>query len=200
VLLDATSTHNPWTSSKRNKRRGVNFLWFLILHSAVQSRKALFKTIFILIFLTVLSALADPNMPLRQIKQAFRKKSLECHPDLCPPSERASAENAFKELAEAYAKLSGRKWPGKTGVQVWKYAIACLSMAIWHSQGYALGTYVNSCLAGTPVSDWSQHNFYQQARQRRAWSGSRTPARFSNAGLALLICIPLAFTGVMLGQ
>ena len=41
-----------------------------------------------------------------QIKQAFRKKSLQCHPDLCPPSQRPSAELAFRELAEAYAALS----------------------------------------------------------------------------------------------
>ncbi len=41
-----------------------------------------------------------------QIKAAFRKKSLQCHPDLCPPIQRESAEQAFRELAEAYAILT----------------------------------------------------------------------------------------------
>lgn len=44
-----------------------------------------------------------------QIKKAFRRRSLELHPDLCPPAQRGQAETAFKELAEAYAKLSRRK-------------------------------------------------------------------------------------------
>ncbi len=41
-----------------------------------------------------------------QIKQAFRQKSLQCHPDLCPPAQRESAEQAFREIAEAYSSLS----------------------------------------------------------------------------------------------
>lgn len=41
-----------------------------------------------------------------QIKQAFRQKSLQCHPDLCPPAQRESAEQAFREIAEAYSTLS----------------------------------------------------------------------------------------------
>ena len=54
--------------------------------------------------------------------------------------------------------------------------------------------------SGTPVSDWSQHSFYEQARRQRGWSGTRTPSRFSNAGLAFVICIPLVLTGITLGQ
>lgn len=45
-----------------------------------------------------------------QVKKAFRKKSFQCHPDLCPPAQRPAAEKAFKEVAEAYAILSGRKF------------------------------------------------------------------------------------------
>ena len=41
-----------------------------------------------------------------QIKQAFRDKSLQCHPDLCPPAQRESAEAAFREIAEAYSSLT----------------------------------------------------------------------------------------------
>ncbi len=44
-----------------------------------------------------------------QIKQAFRQKSLQCHPDLCPPAQRQSAEAAFREVAEAYSILSKGK-------------------------------------------------------------------------------------------
>lgn len=55
-----------------------------------------------------------------QIKQAFRKKSLQCHPDLCPPSQRPSAELAFRELAEAYAALS-------KGMAPWLHAVSCSS-------------------------------------------------------------------------
>lgn len=42
---------------------------------------------------------------------------------------------------------------------------------------------------------------YNQAGRTRPWqAGVRPPARFSNAGLAIIICIPLVFTGVLLGQ
>ncbi|KAK9916750.1 hypothetical protein WJX75_006555 [Coccomyxa subellipsoidea] len=81
-------------------------------------------------------------------------------PPNASPEERVEAEKAFKELAEAYAKLSGR----------------------------------------APITDWNERNYYQHARKSRAWTGSRAPARFSNAGLAFLICIPLVFTGVTLSQ
>ena len=60
-----------------------------------------------------------------QIKQAFRKKSLQCHPDLCPPSQRPSAELAFRELAEAYAALS-------KGVAGWLHAMSCSPDASFH--------------------------------------------------------------------
>ena len=53
--------------------------------------------------------LGGVDVSYSQVKRAFRQKSLKCHPDLCPPSQRVEAEKAFKELAEAYAKLSGRK-------------------------------------------------------------------------------------------
>ncbi|CAL5225518.1 g8348 [Coccomyxa viridis] len=99
------------------------------------------------------SATASPE----EIKQAFRQKSLQCHPDLCPPAQRRSAEAAFREIAEAYSILS------KGGAHA-------------HGRSY-------------------------QAGRTRPWQASaRPPARFSNAGLAVIICIPLVFTGVLLGQ
>ena len=57
-----------------------------------------------------------------QIKQAFRQKSLQCHPDLCPPAQRESAEAAFREVAEAYSILS--KGKGKMHHE-WLQAALC---------------------------------------------------------------------------
>ncbi|CAK0734636.1 hypothetical protein CVIRNUC_000460 [Coccomyxa viridis] len=107
----------------------------------------------------VLGVSADATR--EEIKQAFRKKSLQCHPDLCPPSQRPSAELAFRELAEAYAALSkgGTQHHGRVG-----------------------------------------HPQYQGSRTRPWQASFRPAAKFSNTGLAFLICIPLAFTGVLLGQ
>jgi hypothetical protein len=55
-------------------------------------------------------------------------------------------------------------------------------------------------MAGTPASDWSQRGSYPGAGNRRGWSATRAPPRFSNAGLAMLLCIPLVLTGMTLGQ
>ena len=53
---------------------------------------------------------------LMQIKQAYRKQCMQHHPDLCPPEKRAQAEIAFKQISEAYAKLTGGKQAGLSSV------------------------------------------------------------------------------------
>ena len=42
--------------------------------------------------------------PLLQVKAAYRKLCLQHHPDLCPPSQRAEAEQAFKSITDAYSR------------------------------------------------------------------------------------------------
>ena len=201
-----------------------------------------------------------------QIKQAFRKKSLQCHPDLCPPSQRPSAELAFRELAEAYAALS-------KGMAHWLHAVSCpsdlsflcmscelvctqillqwwnvctslhkkhpplraaalapapllLLCRSWPSQGHLTalqrpdkamvgqcgGTTSAGieavpadasqvlCAGGTQHHGRAGHPQYQGSRTRPWQASFRPAAKFSNTGLAFLICIPLAFTGVLLGQ
>lgn len=41
-----------------------------------------------------------------EIKAAFREKSKLCHPDMVPEPGRADAERAFKQLSEAYSRLT----------------------------------------------------------------------------------------------
>ena len=54
------------------------------------------------------SRLSHPRV---QIKRAYRAKVLQCHPDVCPASERLHAEEAFRQASEAYARLTGRERP-----------------------------------------------------------------------------------------
>ena len=44
------------------------------------------------------------NATQEEVKKAFRKIALECHPDRCPGDQ--EAEERFKEAQEAYAVLS----------------------------------------------------------------------------------------------
>lgn len=44
---------------------------------------------------------------LLQVKQAYRKLCLECHPDLVPAEKRAEAEKVFREISAAYKTLTG---------------------------------------------------------------------------------------------
>lgn len=60
---------------------------------------------------------------LVQIKQAFRQKSLQCHPDLCPPAQRESAEAAFREIAEAYTILTKGKASSILSLSLWEQAV-----------------------------------------------------------------------------
>ena len=56
-------------------------------------------------FYTILGVSRDADQ--KEIKQAFRKKSLECHPDKFPGDE--IKEKSFKEISEAYQTLSDKK-------------------------------------------------------------------------------------------
>ncbi|RLN32844.1 hypothetical protein C2845_PM03G32950 [Panicum miliaceum] len=40
------------------------------------------------------------------IKRAYRRLALRCHPDVCPPSRRAESTELFLELRRAYETLS----------------------------------------------------------------------------------------------
>ncbi|CAN6204292.1 unnamed protein product [Urochloa humidicola] len=40
------------------------------------------------------------------IKRAYRRLALRCHPDVCPPSRRAESTELFLELRHAYETLS----------------------------------------------------------------------------------------------
>ncbi|XP_020108066.1 dnaJ homolog subfamily B member 2 [Ananas comosus] len=40
-----------------------------------------------------------------QIKAAYRRKVLECHPDRFPAHQKSHAESRFKQIAEAYSCL-----------------------------------------------------------------------------------------------
>lgn len=43
-----------------------------------------------------------------QIKDAYRRLCMQHHPDLCPPDQKLVAEKYFKEITEAYTRLSRR--------------------------------------------------------------------------------------------
>ena len=56
------------------------------------------------------------------------------------------------------------------------------------------------CAGGAQHHGRPGHPQYQGSRTRPWQASFRPTAKFSNTGLAFLICIPLAFTGVLLGQ
>ena len=41
-----------------------------------------------------------------EIKRAYKKAALRCHPDRVPPEEKDEAEKLFKDVGEAYSVLS----------------------------------------------------------------------------------------------
>jgi len=99
------------------------------------------------------------NASAREVKEAYRKLAFKFHPDLVNARDKEAAEKSFKEISEAYAKLTGR----------------------------------------TPASDWRSGGHAYQYRTRGG-PGPRVAARFSNSAVALIILMPLTFTGVFLGQ
>ena len=48
----------------------------------------------------------NKNATPEEIKQAYRKLAVQCHPDRVPPEKKKEAEEKFKEVSEAYAVLS----------------------------------------------------------------------------------------------
>jgi len=61
---------------------------------------------------------------MMQVKEAYRKLAFKFHPDLVTPDDKVAAEKSFKEISEAYAKLTGRTptsdWQG--GGQSYQYS------------------------------------------------------------------------------
>jgi len=45
----------------------------------------------------------------QEVKEAYRKLAFKFHPDLVTPDDKVAAEKSFKEISEAYAKLTGRE-------------------------------------------------------------------------------------------
>ena len=61
-----------------------------------------------------------PGCSQDDLKAAYRQRTWQLHPDRKAPSERAAAEQAFKELHAAYLRLSGETqhcWPFATHSQ-----------------------------------------------------------------------------------
>ncbi|KAI3856825.1 hypothetical protein MKX03_014143 [Papaver bracteatum] len=55
----------------------------------------------------VLSLDANKNVDYEEIKKAYRRMALQCHPDICPdPSRKQELTQRFVELRKAYETLS----------------------------------------------------------------------------------------------
>jgi curved DNA-binding protein CbpA len=54
----------------------------------------------------VLSLEHSPDVGEEDVKRAYRRLALQCHPDVCPPSRRAESTELFVELRRAYETLS----------------------------------------------------------------------------------------------
>merc|ERR1712093_249396 len=48
----------------------------------------------------------EKNATESEIKKAFKKQAIKCHPDKVSPDQRATAEERFKDLNEAHEVLS----------------------------------------------------------------------------------------------
>ena len=48
----------------------------------------------------------EPPVGSAALKAAFRERALETHPDCNPEGDRAASERAFKDLTDAYHRLS----------------------------------------------------------------------------------------------
>ncbi|CAL5081158.1 unnamed protein product [Urochloa decumbens] len=54
----------------------------------------------------LLSLERQADVGAEEIKRAYRRLALRCHPDVCPPSRRAESTELFLELRRAYETLS----------------------------------------------------------------------------------------------
>ncbi|CAN6195715.1 unnamed protein product [Urochloa humidicola] len=54
----------------------------------------------------LLSLERQADVGAEDIKRAYRRLALRCHPDVCPPSRRAESTELFLELRRAYETLS----------------------------------------------------------------------------------------------
>lgn len=54
----------------------------------------------------VLSLERPADVGAEEIKRAYRRLALQCHPDVCAPSRRAQSTELFLELRRAYETLS----------------------------------------------------------------------------------------------
>src|SRR3989304_460059 len=53
-----------------------------------------------------------------EIKNAYRQKAKECHPDMKPPEKKKEAEEEFKKLTKAYDALSDVENEGQIEVLI----------------------------------------------------------------------------------
>ncbi|OEL38271.1 hypothetical protein BAE44_0000710 [Dichanthelium oligosanthes] len=78
-----------------------------------------------------------------EIKRAYRRLALRCHPDVCPPSRRAESTELFLEVRRAYETLSDparRVWydanlrtggePARSGIE--------FARDVWEAQLFVL--------------------------------------------------------------
>merc|ERR1740121_1201187 len=56
-----------------------------------------------------------PKASERQIKAAFRRRALQCHPDVAGLDRKRTAEEDFRRLEAAYSELLGRGEPHASG-------------------------------------------------------------------------------------
>ena len=107
---------------------------------------------------------------------------LQCHPDVCPASERPHAEEAFRQASEAYARLTGREYLHLSG---------CPAAAVRQP--------LTQCLhAGTPVQDWEATR--AKAPPGAYYAQKAKPKHFSHGAVAGLLVMPLLFAGVYIGR
>lgn len=109
------------------------------------------------------------------VKSAYRRKALECHPDVVPTDQRVAAETAFRRLSEAYSVLVDPK--NRT-----KYdASLGISQHISPSQTSVDG---RQTTRATPASQQRSESQPRSASPRRAGSPSRpgSPSRWRTTG------------------
>ncbi|TVT99812.1 hypothetical protein EJB05_54813, partial [Eragrostis curvula] len=74
--------------------------------AAVADRASSFCSVKSSDYYKVLSLEHSPAVGAEEIKRAYRRLALQCHPDVCPPSRRAESTEFFLEVRRAYETLS----------------------------------------------------------------------------------------------